>query len=97
MAYESDYIMHNPQDDLPYEVRMKYIIQDYRRMIERVETISNYAKKLEKENKELAETISIKKLKHQITYRKLVDVRRENKALKKHNLMLQKQLRNLEQ
>lgn len=47
--------MGRPQDELPYEVRMKYIIKDYRRINEQVEKARRHAELLEKENKELKE------------------------------------------
>jgi len=40
---------HRPQDDLPYERQMFYIIRDYRRMLEKLDYISGYARKLEEE------------------------------------------------
>lgn len=38
-----------PQDDLPYERRMYYIIKDYRRLQGRLEELKDYAKQLEKD------------------------------------------------
>lgn len=38
---------HRPQDDLPYEYRMKYIIEDYIKMRNALDMIESYTKKLE--------------------------------------------------
>ena len=38
------------KDDIPYEVRMKYIIEAYRRDSKRLEELNNYVKGLEEEN-----------------------------------------------
>ena len=37
-------------DDIPYEVRMKYIIDAYRKEHKRIDELNNYAKGLEEEN-----------------------------------------------
>lgn len=37
-------------DDLPYEVRMKHLIESYRKDLKRLETLTSYAKGLEEEN-----------------------------------------------
>lgn len=39
-----------PADDIPYEVRMKYIIKAYRQDKERLEQLQRYAEGLEEEN-----------------------------------------------
>lgn len=38
---------HRPQDDLPYEYRMKYIIEDYIKMRNALDMIESYTKQLE--------------------------------------------------
>ena len=37
-------------DDIPYEVRMKHIIEAYRKDLKRLESLEKYAKGLEEEN-----------------------------------------------
>jgi hypothetical protein len=37
-------------DEIPYEVRMKYLIEGYRRDFKRLEQLEKYAKGLEEEN-----------------------------------------------
>ena len=37
-------------DDIPYEVRMKHIIEAYRKDLKRLEALEKYAKGLEEEN-----------------------------------------------
>ena len=54
-----------PQDELPYEVRMKYIIKDYRKINKHVDAARKYAEDMERENKELKE--EIRKLQKRIT------------------------------
>lgn len=39
-----------PEEDIPYEVRMKYIIKAYRQDKERLEQLQKYAEGLEEEN-----------------------------------------------
>ena len=39
-----------PEEDIPYEVRMKYIIKAYRQDKERLEQLQRYAEGLEEEN-----------------------------------------------
>lgn len=39
-----------PQDDIPYEMRMKYIIEAYRKDIKKLEELTKYAQGLEEEN-----------------------------------------------
>lgn len=85
-----------PQDDIPYEVRMKYIIQGYRRLEQKLEKLVAYAKKLECENEELQDQISLKGWKNQQMSEKNTLYRRENKALKKENEALNKKIVELE-
>ena len=40
-------------DDIPYEVRMKHIIEAYRKDLKRLESLEKYAKGLEEENLQL--------------------------------------------
>ena len=49
-----------PQDEIPYELRMKNIIRGYRWLERQLERIVPYTKKLEKENEELHEKLSLK-------------------------------------
>jgi hypothetical protein len=46
-----------PQDEVPYEVRMKHLIEAYRKDIKRLEELSRYAKGLEEENVNLQKKI----------------------------------------
>ena len=50
---EQNPIHNRPQDDIPYEVRMKYIIEAYRKDIRKLEELSKYAQGLEEENTNL--------------------------------------------
>lgn len=54
----------HPQNDIPFEVRMKYIIQAYRKDKEKLESLQRYAEGLEEENvslqKQLDEQIAAK-------------------------------------
>ena len=46
-----------PQDEIPFEIRMKNIIEAYRKDIKRLEELSRYAKGLEEENVKLQKKI----------------------------------------
>lgn len=46
-----------PQDEIPFEVRMKHLIEAYRKDIKRLEDLTRYAKGLEEENTLLQKTI----------------------------------------
>ncbi len=48
-----------PQDEMPYEIRMKNIIEAYRKDIKRLEDLSRYAKGLEEENVNLQKRIEV--------------------------------------
>ena len=47
-----------PQDDLPYEVRMKYIIEDYRKINTHIDSARRYAEDMERENLDLKEKVA---------------------------------------
>ena len=51
-----------PADDIPYEVRMKYILKAYRKDKERLEQLQRYAEGLEEENVALQKQLEQKKL-----------------------------------
>ena len=51
-----------PADDIPYEVRMKYILRAYRKDKERLEQLQRYAEGLEEENVALQKQLEQKKL-----------------------------------
>ena len=42
-----------PQNDVPYEVQMKYIIEGYRKLLKEMESLEPYTRKLEEEVKTL--------------------------------------------
>ena len=85
-----------PQDEIPYEVRMKYIIKGYRRLENKMKELVAYAKKLEKDNEELQDQILMKAWKNRQMSEKNTLYRRENKALKKENEELNKKIVELE-
>lgn len=53
MVTQNEEKKRRPQDDLPYERRMLYIIKDYRKLVAANEMLDTYAKQLEEANEEL--------------------------------------------
>ena len=51
-----------PEEDIPYEVRMKYIIKAYRQDKERLEQLQRYAEGLEEENVALQKQLEQQKV-----------------------------------
>ena len=51
-----------PEEDIPYEVRMKYIIKAYRQDKERLERLQRYAEGLEEENVALQKQLEQQKV-----------------------------------
>lgn len=84
---------HRPQDDLPYEVRMKFIIHGYRKLWEKLEYIEPYTHQLEEQNKSLTEKLS--KLRSHIgaLSSKLSERKKEQKQLGVQISMLQKRIK----
>lgn len=79
---KEQHIRYRPQDDIPYERRMLYIICGYRKLYEQNEKLAEYAKLLERKNEEL----KVKCYEKGATNKELgeinVKLRRENKRLK---------------
>lgn len=71
-----------PQDDLPYEQRMLYIIKDYRRISGHVENARHYAETLERENKELKRQFAILNTRHSNDVKDVQETHRKIKLLK---------------
>lgn len=70
-----------PQDDLPYERQMFYIIKDYRRLTELLQKVSAYARKLEKELESTKEKRAKSALANYKMSEELVAARKEIKRL----------------
>lgn len=88
-------IHHRPQDDLPYERRMYYIIRDYLRMLDSIDRLKEHCKKLEETIESLKDDISLRKYKNQTMSEELVRQRRENKRLKFHIEILEEKIQKL--
>ena len=56
-----------PAGDIPYEVRMKYILRAYRKDKERLEQLQRYAEGLEEENVALQKQLEQKKLDKEVS------------------------------
>lgn len=88
---------HRPQDDLPYERRMLYIIQDYRKLLEQNERLADYCKKLERD----IENLRLKRTEQGLTNKNLAEIctkrSREIKRLKVRIDWLEEQLKQYEQ
>lgn len=83
---------HRPQDDLPYERRMYYIIRDYRRMLESKDKLKEYTRKLETKIEHLKEEVARKGLKNKLAGERYVFLNRQNKRLKIHIQSLEDQI-----
>ena len=70
---------HRPQDDLPYERQMFYIIRDYRRLTDLLRKVSSYAKKLEKELERAKDSCSKSAMANTRMSEKLIAIRKEVK------------------
>lgn len=71
-----------PQDDLPYERRMLYIIRDYHRLFGKLEEVTAYAKSLEQQLSELGEKRAKTAAHNRTMTEKLKEARSECKQLK---------------
>lgn len=84
---------HNrPQDDLPYEQRMKHIIQGYRRLLEQNEKLADYARSIERKIGFLEKEITTKAAKNVEISNKFVEKNRECKRLKAHIKWIEEQI-----
>lgn len=81
-----------PQDDIPYEQRMKFIIQGYRKLYEDNEKLVTYLKQLEQEIEEYKELLSVSKHRFEKKNRELVEKRREMKRLSARITLLEEKL-----
>jgi len=86
-----------PQDDLPYEQRMKAIIQGYRWLLDQNERLAAYARKLERDVQRLREKTSLQGYTNRHQSDKLLEKSRECKRLKAHIAWLEEQLDNKSQ
>lgn len=85
-----------PQDDIPYEVRMKVIIESHRKLEERLETLKAYARKLERKVDDLNDKLAKKKMSNQSVHEKFVLANREKKRYKARCEWLEGNLRECE-
>lgn len=88
-----DDIKHKPQDDLPYEVQMKYIIEGYMKLKEKLEYIAPYTKKLEKKIEYVKKEIASKAAKNQHLSELNTKYRKQIKRLTKRVEELEKILK----
>lgn len=83
--------LHNA--DIPYEQRMKYIIEDYRRLLDQNERLAAYAKALEKKIEDLERDLTYRIGKNVEISARFVEKNRECKRLHAHIKWLEEQLR----
>lgn len=89
-----DRIKHRPpQDDLPYEVQMKFIIESYRKLEDKLEYITPYTKKLEKKIEYVKREIASKAAKNQYLSELNTKYRKQIKRLIKRVEELEKILK----
>lgn len=82
----------NKHNDIPYEIRMKYIIKDYMKMFDSMDKLANYTKSLEKYIDALKEDLARRKLVNIRQSENLVETRRKCKRLQATIDYLQEQL-----
>ncbi len=72
-----------PQDELPYEIRMQYIIKDYRKLFKKVSQLEKYSEGLEEENVRLKEQLEqLTPEREKILEEKLKEITTKNENLK---------------
>lgn len=76
---------HRPQDDIPYEVIVKHIIEDYRRLLHNNDTLKDYARSLERKIETLNEELSLRAYKNERMHSQLVQARRERKRMQAYS------------
>lgn len=70
------------QDEIPYEYRMKFIIEGYRRNLQQLDELMAYARKLEQKIDDERERRAAISLKSRKMAESVTEKRRENKRLK---------------
>ena len=86
-----------PQDDLPYEQRMKHIIEHYRWLLEQNDRLAAYARKLEQTVSEQSEKLAKRTATNRSLSDRFVEKNRENKRLKAHIEWLEEKIKKLEE
>ena len=81
-----------PQDDLPYEQRMKHIIEGYRWLLDENDRLAAYAKSLERKIENLEKDITYRAGKNVEVSAKFVEQNREVKRLRAHIRWLEEKL-----
>lgn len=90
-----DFYKPNRHNDIPYELRMKYIIRDYLKLLKAKDTLTSYAKRLEQENEELKEERSRQGFVNKQLGEKKVELRRKCKRLEVSIEYMQKRINQL--
>jgi len=86
-----------PQDDLPYEQRMKHIIEHYRWLLEQNDRLAAYARSLEQKIEAQGDRLAKAQVSRDAYYEKLVEKRRECRRLSAHIEWLKEKLRECEE
>lgn len=76
-----DFYKPNKHNDIPYELRMKYIIRDYLRLLKAKDTLTSYAKQLEHKIDELQDERSRQGFVNKQLGEKKTELRRKCKRL----------------
>lgn len=82
-----------PQDDLPYEQRMKHIIQHYRWLLDQNDRLAAYARKLEGKIEHLENELAERKRRNRNISDKVLEKTREVKRLHAHIEWLEEQIK----
>jgi len=81
--------------EIPYEQRMKYIIEDYRRLLERNERLAAHARALERRIDQLEKDVTYRAAKNVEISERFVEKNREVKRLRAHIKWLEEKLKEL--
>lgn len=81
-----------PQDDIPYEQRMKFIIEGYRKLYEDNEKLVEYLKQLEEEVENYKGLLSLKRYDFEKKNEQYVQKRREANRYKTRIKFLEEKL-----
>lgn len=85
-----------PQADLPYEVRMKFIIHGYRKLQEKLDYIVPYTKRLEQKIERMQDKIAKQSVANKKLQESFVEANREKKRWRAHSEWLAERIEKLE-
>lgn len=82
-----------PQDEVPTEIIVNYIVRDYKRFMEWKDELAEYTKKLEGKVKTLTDKLSVSGYTNRALHDKNIELRRKCKRLEVHIESLEEQIK----